>query len=357
MWVKRGLMLTLVLLAAASLASFDCVNAASSAQDGASMLHPGIRDGGYMWYKFMDFNANKTDYIYVEFVEVHEHTAEMVVRTGLPNLNQSEWSQHPPFYGDLDFESGDLTLVGATDGVGLSFWTNPSAHVNATNGFPLDNEGYRQVDCFVVESEQERSWYDKATGVLIETSFLTDDLTTGIVILYTSNIPVGQGAANQWVLPLQIPADTMTYATVLIGLVAVVAVVAVAAIVLVRSRRKRRTAQGVLAKRCPSCGSKNRDDAAFCSRCRGPLAAPSARFMKPEFPVSVAPAMRPELYVTAAPVTRAEPPVSAVTPPRGLGRTTVSPGEMRNVCTTCGHVNPEWISIYCVRCGARLTID
>jgi CDGSH-type Zn-finger protein len=36
---------------------------------------------------------------------------------------------------------------------------------------------------------------------------------------------------------------------------------------------------------------------------------------------------------------------------------TASPVEMRNVCKTCGHVNPEWIRNYCVRCAARLKAD
>ena len=341
-------MLALVLLAAVNLANFDWANAASSAP-------PGIKDGAYMWYKFVDFNANKTDYTYVEFVEVHEHTAEMVIRTGLLNLNESEWSQHPPLYGHLDFESGDLTLVGATGGVGFSFWTNPSAHRNATSGFPLDNKGYYHVDCLVLESEkhEERSWYDKITGVLIQTSLLSDDLTTGIVILYETNIPVGRGA-NQWVMPFEIPADTTTYATVLIGSVVVIAVTA---IVIVRFRKKRGTSQGVLVKRCPSCGYNNRDDAVFCSRCGSSLGAPRASVMKPESPVSVAPVMKPELHVTAAPVIRAEPPVSVVTFPRELGRTTVSPAQTRNVCRTCGHVNPEWIRHYCVRCAAEMKTD
>jgi len=328
-------MLALVLLAAVNLANFDWANAASSAP-------PGIKDGAYMWYKFVDFNTNKTDYTYVEFVEVHEHTAEMVIRTGLLSSNESEWSQHPPLYGHLDLESGDLTLVGAKDGVGLSFWINPqNANRNGTNGFPLDNKYYVSVDCWMFESEKhdERWWYDKVTGVLIETSFLSEDLTTGIVILYETNIPVGRGAANQWALPFEVPAGTMTYAAVLIGSVAIIAV---AVIGLVRSRRKKRSPQGVLVKRCRSCGYNNRDDAVFCSRCGSSLGAPHAPVIKPEPPLSVAPVMKPE------------PLVSVVAPPRELSRTTVGPVETRNVCRTCGHVNPEWIRHYCVRCAAKM---
>lgn len=348
-WVKRGFMLALLLLAAVSLASFGWVNAASSPP-------PGIKDGAYMWYKLEDFNTNKTDYMYVEFVEVHEDTAEMLIRTGLLSLNESEWSQRPPLYGYLDFETGDLTLAGATGGVGVSFWTNPSAHRNATSGFPLDNKGYYQVDCLVLESEkhEERSWYDKITGVLIQTSFLSDDLTTRIVILYETSVPVGKGATNQWVLPFETPADTMTYAAVLIGSVAVIAV---ATIGLVRFRRRRRASQGVLGKRCPSCGLKNKDDAVFCSRCGSSLAATGASVPTPEPPVSAAPVMKPELSVSVVPVTKPEPPVSMVAAPRELGRTIAGPVETRNVCRTCGHVNPDWIRQYCVRCAAEMKID
>jgi len=344
-WVKTGFMLALVILATVNLANFDRGNATSTAPSA-------IKDGAYMWYKFVDFNTNNTDYTYVEFVEVHEDTAGIVIRTGLPNLNESEWSQHPPSYGYLDLASGDLTLVGGTDGVGFSFWTNPNTHVNATSGFALDNQGYARVDCFVVESEQERSWYDKVTGVLMETIFLQGDLTTGIVTLYNTSIPVG--TANQFVVPLEISADTMTYAAALIGLVAVVAI---AAIGIRRFRKRKRRAQGVVAKRCPSCGSKNRDDAVFCSRCGNSLAALSKSVATPEAPVSVPPVMRAEPPAPAAPVMRLEPPAGVATPLREWARPMVTPAGPPNVCRTCGHVNPDWVTIYCVRCAARLQRD
>ena len=57
----------------------------------------------------------------------------------------------------------------------------------------------------------------------------------------------------------------------------------------------------------------------------------------------------------SAPVMKSEAPV--VTPPRELDRTTASPVETRRVCRTCGHVNPEWIKNYCVRCAAKLEMD
>jgi hypothetical protein len=345
-WVKTGFMLALVILAGVNLANFDLGNAASSAPSA-------IKDGAYMWYRFVDFDTNSMDYTYVEFVGVHEDTAGIVIRTQLPNLNESEWSQHPPSYGYLDLASGDLTFVGGTDGAGFSFWTNPNAHLNATSGYPPDNQGYARVDCFVVESEQERSWYDKATGVLVETIFVSGALNTGIVTLYQTNIPVGR-AADQWIVPVEISAYIITYATVAIGLATVVAI---AAIGIRRFRKRKRIAQGVLAKQCPLCRSKNRDDAVFCSRCGSSLAAPSAPMMRPEIPVSVAPVMGPEPSVSLAPFIKAEPPAPVVTPRQEWVRVTASPVETRNVCKTCGHVNPDWITIYCVRCGTKLRMD
>jgi hypothetical protein len=338
MLVKRGFMLAVVLLAALNLANFDSVNAASS-------VPPGIKDGAYMWYKSVDFtHANRTDYTYVEFEKVHEHTAEIAIRTGLLSSNESEWSDHPPLYGHLDFESGSLTLVGATSGAGLSFWASPqNAQRNGTSGFPPDNKGYGSVDCWTFESKTNGQlwWYDKVTGLLIETSFPGGDL---IVILYETNIPVGIGAANQWFVSLETPASTMTYAAVLIGSLAVAAL---AIIGIVRFRKKTRTSQGVLAKRCPSCGYKNRDDAVFCSSCGSSLTTPGPPVIKPEHLASVASVMK------------SEPAVGVVTPPRELERTTWVhiPVETRKVCETCGHLNPEWIRNYCVRCAAKLMTD
>jgi hypothetical protein len=336
LWVSRSLILALVLLAAVNLGNLGWVNAASSAP-------PGIKDGAYMWYKSVDFTqANKTDYTYVEFMEVHEHTAEIAMRTGLLSLNESEWSGHPPLYGDLDFESGDITLVGATGQTVLSFWASPrNANNNAASGFAPDNKGYASVECWIHESETngERSWYDKVTGVLVETSLQSGDQ---IVILYETNIPVGTGATNQSILSLQAPADTTTYTAVLIGSLAAVVLVAAG---LVRRRRRRETTQRLLVKRCPSCGSKNRDDAVFCSNCGNSLAAPSV------------PVTKPEPLVSATPVVRPEPTVSLATPLKEPDKTTAFPSETRNVCRTCGHVNPDWVRNYCVRCAARLKTD
>jgi CDGSH-type Zn-finger protein len=55
------------------------------------------------------------------------------------------------------------------------------------------------------------------------------------------------------------------------------------------------------------------------------------------------------------PIMKWEPPT--VIPPRELDRTTASQAETRNVCRTCGHVNPEWVKRCCVRCAAELKID
>jgi ribosomal protein L32 len=284
-----------------------------------------------MWYESVDFTqSNKTDYTYVEFEAVHEYTAEIVIRTGLPSSNESDWSEHPPLYGHLDFESGYLTLVGATGEAVPSFWVSPqNVQANATSGFAPDSKDYGSIECWALESEThgERWWYDKVTGVLIQTSFLSGDHTTKIVILYETNIPVGKGSGNQWLMPLEAPASTMTYAAVLIG---IIVVVALAVIGLVRSRKKTRKPQGATAKQCPSCGHANRDDAVFCSHCGSSLTVRGARVIKPE---------------------------SAAGPmilPRELERTTASPVETRNVCKTCGHVNPEWVRNYCVRCAAKL---
>jgi hypothetical protein len=334
--VTRGFILALVLLGALNLANLGGVNAASSAP-------PGIKDGAYMWYKSVDFtHANKTDYIYVEFIEVHEHTAEIAIRTGLLSSNESEWSEHSPLYGHLDFESGDITLVGATSETVLSFWASPqNANKNVTSAFAPDNKGYASVECWMLESETrgERWWYDEVTGVLIETSILNGDQ---IVILYETNIPVGRGAANQWALPLQTPADTMTYTTILIGSVAAIVLAIVG---FVRYRRKKGTPQGVLVKRCPTCGYKNKDDAVFCSNCGNSLAALGA------------PVTKPERLVSAVPVEKTESAVSVAAPSKELEGITAGPVETRNVCKTCGHVNPEWVRNYCVRCAAKLKTD
>jgi hypothetical protein len=333
---KRGLILAFVLLAALNLTNFDRVNAASSAP-------PGIKDGAYMWYESVDFTrSNKTDYTYVEFEAVHEYTAEIVIRTALLSSNGSDWNEHPPLYGHLDFESGYLTLVGAAGAAVPSFWVSPrNAQTNATSGFAPDSKDYGSIECWTLESEThgERWWYDKVTGVLIQTSFLSGDQTTKIVILYETNIPVGKGSANQWFMPLETPASTMTYAAVLIG---IIAVVALAVFGLVRSRKKKKKPEGPSAKRCPSCGHANRDDAVFCSHCGSPLAARGAPVTKPEPLVSVAPVIKPE------------PAARAVILPRELERATAGLVETRNVCRTCGHVNPEWVRNYCVRCAAKL---
>jgi CDGSH-type Zn-finger protein len=55
-----------------------------------------------------------------------------------------------------------------------------------------------------------------------------------------------------------------------------------------------------------------------------------------------------------SPIMKSEPPAGT---PRESGRTSASPVEARNVCKTCGHVNPEWIRNYCVRCAAKLKMD
>jgi ribosomal protein L32 len=190
-----------------------------------------------------------------------------------------------------------------------------------------------------LETHGERWWYDKVTGVLIQTSFLSGDHTTKIVILYETNIPVGKGSANQWFMPLEAPASTTTYAAVLIG---IIVVVALAVIGLVRSRKKTRKAQGASAKQCPSCGHSNRDDAVFCSHCGSSLAVRGAPVTKPEPLVSISPVIKPE------------PAAGPVILPRELERTTAGPVETRNVCKSCGHVNPEWVRNYCVRCAAKL---
>jgi CDGSH-type Zn-finger protein len=57
---------------------------------------------------------------------------------------------------------------------------------------------------------------------------------------------------------------------------------------------------------------------------------------------------------TAAGASKLEPPIVIS---RKLERTTPRSVETRNVCKTCGHVNPEWIRNYCVRCAARLKMD
>jgi len=174
-------MLVVVLLAVGNLANFGWANGASSAPSE-------IKDGAYAWYKSVDFRqANKTSYTYVEFVEVHEHTAEIAIRTGLLNSTDSERSKHPPSYAYLDFVGGTLALIGTAQALGYSLWINPeNVNTNATTGFPPDSMNYTQVKCFVLESvkRDQRSWYDQITGMLIETSFLSGNSTIRTVILY-----------------------------------------------------------------------------------------------------------------------------------------------------------------------------
>jgi hypothetical protein len=357
-YAKRGFMLAFVLLAAMNLANFAWTNAASSAPSG-------IKDGAYVWYRSVDFmQANKTDYTYVEFVEIHEHTSEMAIRTGILNFTDSELSQHPPSYGYLDFESGTLALVGTAQGLGYSLWTGPgSFNTNTTTGFPPDSVNYVQVHCFVLDSvnQDQRSWYDQITGILMETSFLSGNSTTRTVILYDTNIPVGKVTTNTQggIFPFEIPGGTTTYAT-LIGLVVVVALAVVG---LVRYRKKSATPKGALARSCPACGYKNRSDATFCSSCGSSLAAPSTgiHVTKPEHisraaPVRAAPVRKQEPPATVAPVRKPEPPVNVATTTREWDTTSERPIGGQKVCRTCGHVNPEWIRIYCVRCAARLDV-
>ncbi len=349
--VHRALLLALVLSIVVNSANFDWAGAASSAP-------PEIVDGSHILYRFVDVKQpNRTEYMYVEFVEIHEHMAEVAIRTGLTTSDGSDWSQHPSLYGYLDFESGSLTLVGTTGKLALSFWINPqSIQSDAASGFPPDSMEYSQLDCAVYISSggQQRSWYDKVTGVLIQTSFLSANVASKVAVLYETNIPVGGRVAVQWTLPIEIPSDMTTYSTLLI---VSVAVIAVAAIALIRSRRRRKTSRRALEEQCLSCGYKNRRGAVFCSRCGSSLAAPAVPVMKPERGASAAPTMSVESYAGVSPVVRPEPPVSAVTPPREYAATTVSPLESRNVCRNCGHVNPDWIMLYCVRCAARLQMD
>jgi hypothetical protein len=350
-------MLVVVLLAVVNLANFGWANGASSAPSG-------IKDGVYAWYKSVDFQANETSYTYVEFVEVHEHTAEMAIRTGLLNFADSEWSQHPPLYGYLDFAGGTLALVGTAQSLGYSLWINPeSVNMNTTVGFPPDSMNYTQVQCFVLESanHDQRSWYDQITGMLTETSFLIGNSTLWTVILYETDIPVGRvettTTTQGGILPFEIPSGTTTYAT-LIGLGVVVAL---ALIGLVRYRKKSGTSREVIIRQCPSCGYKNRNDATFCSSCGSSLAAPItdtvAAKQKHAFrtePVRAVPIRKQEPSTSVGPVRKPEPPVSEVTTTREWDAANVKPAGGQRACRTCGHVNPEWIRIYCVRCAAKL---
>lgn len=61
---------------------------------------------------------------------------------------------------------------------------------------------------------------------------------------------------------------------------------------------------------------------------------------------------------SGAPVVKSEPSVSlGVTPPEEPDKTNASSVETRGVCKTCGHLNPEWVRNYCVKCAARLRVD
>jgi len=105
------------------------------------------------------------------------------------------------------------------------------------------------------------------------------------------------------------------------------------------------------------CGLSSRKPLCDRTHERSGFTAPGAPVMKAESPVTLAPVVKPELPASVASVMKAEPLVSVVAPPSELGRTTASPAERRNECKSCGHVNPEWIRTYCVRCAAKLKMD
>jgi len=111
---------------------------------------------------------------------------------------------------------------------------------------------------------------------------------------------------------------------------------------------------------------------------RSGLNAPASTKIEAESPVTSASTIKQKLPITEATVTkggcpvdaglatksrlpfslpsvvRAEPPAKEATADGELVRTTGVSVETRNVCESCGHVNPEWVRHYCVRCAARL---
>lgn len=64
---------------------------------------------------------------------------------------------------------------------------------------------------------------------------------------------------------------------------------------------------------------------------------------------------RTRITAPSAPPMKFEPPEMLL--PKELDRTSASQAETGRVCRACGHVNPEWIRNYCVRCAAKLRMD
>jgi len=83
-----------------------------------------------------------------------------------------------------------------------------------------------------------------------------------------------------------------------------------------------------------------------------PIAEPPFAEARPA--ANVGPVTEPEVRVGTARVMEVEAPFGLATPAIELDRMTAVPVAGGNICKSCGHMNPEWVRSYCVRCAARL---
>jgi hypothetical protein len=185
------------------------VNATTFNQVAAAKAPVWMKEGAYLKYRFSDASFKTIELMYVEVEKVHEHTADIRI-----TVSHSENGPYNVYYGFLDLEAGGFTpLSGDRYPFYEEFWINPQrVYKPATSGFPPDNKGFSQVDCWVLDSSEAaagvvRRWYDKVTGILIEVSLLVDALATLKGVLYETDIPVG----NQPVTSVE------TYPVFLIG--------------------------------------------------------------------------------------------------------------------------------------------
>ena len=271
-------MLALSFLIVLNVADFHQAGAASSAPSW-------MRDGAYVRYKGVQTCTpatschaypNGTGYELIEFVAVHEDTADIQWTEGSTPQEESV-----PSYGYLDLKTGILTYLGKYEGTTQSIdpfpglvsylsyffwapWISNQTLVVTVPGFPPDSSKYAGVECRLWSSNGGSLWYDRVTDLLVERRVkwnTGEGSVVWIVTLYETNIPVG----NQALVSVE------TYPTVV---VAVVAVVCLAAVGFAMFRRR-------TAIVCGQCGRKMHGGSIFCDKCGARMrkVASEAEFM------------------------------------------------------------------------------
>jgi len=122
----------------------------------------------------------------------------------------------------------------------------------------------------------------------------------------------------------------ITTESLAIGIAVAAAILILLTLDLGRSWRRTRTQ---LVNRCESCGYQLEDRDEYCYMCGTRVG------MRPSIP-------EPQQQ-------------TKVQQPRQSTESdlTKEMQNLHNVCRSCGHENPDWITTYCVRCGARLQSD